>query len=176
MDDIGTFTEVLPSPAADNTVFCVGVPETAPCESIDTSTFSLTSTYGALAPVPCGGVDESRCRDDECDEEHDVAPSPAIPNTPTPATKATRRRRRKALTAPTMTTDRVNPSHPRRVSLTGSSATPLQTDGLDGSSGRTLEQVGVELGITRERVRQLETRALRELRHVAPALELYLRA
>ena len=47
--------------------------------------------------------------------------------------------------------------------------------GLDGSSGRTLEQVGVELGITRERVRQLETRALRELRHVAPALELYLR-
>jgi RNA polymerase primary sigma factor len=48
--------------------------------------------------------------------------------------------------------------------------------GLDGSSGRTLEQVGAELGITRERVRQLETRALRELRHVAPALELYLRA
>ena len=41
--------------------------------------------------------------------------------------------------------------------------------GLDGSSGRTLEQVGVELGITRERVRQLETRALRELRAVAPA-------
>jgi len=47
--------------------------------------------------------------------------------------------------------------------------------GLDGSNGRTLEQVGNELGITRERVRQLETRALRELRHVAPALELYLR-
>ena len=48
--------------------------------------------------------------------------------------------------------------------------------GFDGSSGRTLAQVGVELGITRERVRQLETRALRELRHAAPALELYLRA
>jgi len=47
--------------------------------------------------------------------------------------------------------------------------------GLDGSGGRTLEQVGVELGITRERVRQLETRALRELRHAAPGLELYLR-
>ncbi len=47
--------------------------------------------------------------------------------------------------------------------------------GLDGSGGQTLEQVGVELGITRERVRQLETRALRELRTVAPALELYLR-
>ena len=47
--------------------------------------------------------------------------------------------------------------------------------GLDGDGGRTLEQVGAELGITRERVRQLETRALRELRTVAPALELYLR-
>jgi RNA polymerase primary sigma factor len=48
--------------------------------------------------------------------------------------------------------------------------------GLEGRDPMTLEQVGVELGITRERVRQLETRALRELRHVAPSLELYLRA
>src|SRR6516165_2621372 len=48
--------------------------------------------------------------------------------------------------------------------------------GLDGESPRTLEEVGVGLGITRERVRQLESRALRELRAVAPDLELYLRA
>jgi len=47
--------------------------------------------------------------------------------------------------------------------------------GLDGQSARTLEEVGVELGITRERVRQLESRALRELRMVAPDLEHYLR-
>jgi RNA polymerase primary sigma factor len=47
--------------------------------------------------------------------------------------------------------------------------------GLDGEHPRTLEEVGNVLGITRERVRQLETRALRELRHVAPGLELYLR-
>jgi RNA polymerase primary sigma factor len=47
--------------------------------------------------------------------------------------------------------------------------------GLDGQPPRTLEDVGVELGITRERVRQLESRALRELRAVAPGLELYLR-
>ena len=48
--------------------------------------------------------------------------------------------------------------------------------GLDGSKPKTLEEVGVILGITRERVRQLETRALRELRTVAPGrLELYLR-
>jgi len=48
--------------------------------------------------------------------------------------------------------------------------------GLDGETPQTLEEVGAGLGITRERVRQLETRALRELRSVAPDLELYLRA
>jgi RNA polymerase primary sigma factor len=47
--------------------------------------------------------------------------------------------------------------------------------GLDGQTARTLEEVGAELGITRERVRQLESRALRELRMVAPDLEHYLR-
>jgi RNA polymerase primary sigma factor len=48
--------------------------------------------------------------------------------------------------------------------------------GLDGEQPQTLEEVGAGLGITRERVRQLESRALRELRMVAPDLELYLRA
>jgi len=48
--------------------------------------------------------------------------------------------------------------------------------GLDGASPQTLEEVGAGLGITRERVRQLESRALRELRIAAPDLELYLRA
>jgi RNA polymerase primary sigma factor len=46
--------------------------------------------------------------------------------------------------------------------------------GLDGQAPRTLEQVGSELGITRERVRQLESKALRELRTQAPELSLYL--
>jgi RNA polymerase primary sigma factor len=48
--------------------------------------------------------------------------------------------------------------------------------GLNGEKPQTLEQVGAGLGITRERVRQLESRALRELRAVAPDLELYLQA
>ena len=48
--------------------------------------------------------------------------------------------------------------------------------GLDGGPPKTLEEVGSELGITRERVRQLETRALRELRLAAPGLEHYLRS
>ncbi len=48
--------------------------------------------------------------------------------------------------------------------------------GLNGTPPQTLEEVGAGLGITRERVRQLESRALRELRMVAPALEFYLRS
>jgi RNA polymerase primary sigma factor len=52
----------------------------------------------------------------------------------------------------------------------------LRRFGLDGRQPQTLEEVGNDLGITRERVRQLETRALRELRAVAPGLQLYLRS
>jgi RNA polymerase primary sigma factor len=51
----------------------------------------------------------------------------------------------------------------------------IERFGLDGVRPRTLEEVGTNLGITRERVRQLEARALRELRTIAPGLELYLR-
>ena len=52
----------------------------------------------------------------------------------------------------------------------------LRRFGLDGRPPQTLEEVGNDLGITRERVRQLETRALRELRMVAPGLQVYLQA
>jgi RNA polymerase primary sigma factor len=63
--------------------------------------------------------------------------------------------------------DQLNPRMRRVLSL---------RFGLDGESPQTLEEVGTQLGITRERVRQLETRALRELRLAAPGLEHYLRA
>jgi RNA polymerase primary sigma factor len=46
--------------------------------------------------------------------------------------------------------------------------------GLSGRDPKTLEEVGERMGVTRERVRQLESRALRELRMVAPDLLLYL--
>jgi RNA polymerase primary sigma factor len=45
-----------------------------------------------------------------------------------------------------------------------------------GVRAATLEEVARELGVSRERVRQLESRALKELRTVAPELGFYLQA
>ncbi len=47
--------------------------------------------------------------------------------------------------------------------------------GLNDREPATLEQVGVEIGVTRERVRQIETRALRELESKNPGLRDFLR-
>ena len=41
--------------------------------------------------------------------------------------------------------------------------------GLDGEPARTLEEVGKEFNITRERIRQIEAKALRKLRHPSRA-------
>ena len=37
--------------------------------------------------------------------------------------------------------------------------------GLEGELSRTLEEVGLEFNVTRERIRQIEAKALRKLRH-----------
>jgi RNA polymerase primary sigma factor len=47
--------------------------------------------------------------------------------------------------------------------------------GLSDDTPQTLEQIGKKLGITRERVRQLETRALKELRATTPELSHHLK-
>jgi RNA polymerase primary sigma factor len=39
--------------------------------------------------------------------------------------------------------------------------------GLIGGHQRTLEEVGKRFGVTRERIRQIESKALRKLRHPA---------
>jgi RNA polymerase primary sigma factor len=44
--------------------------------------------------------------------------------------------------------------------------------GIDGSEPMTLEEIGAQLGITRERVRQIKEKALSRLRHVSRAKSL----
>ena len=45
--------------------------------------------------------------------------------------------------------------------------------GMDGEEEHTLEQIGQSLGLSRERVRQLEARALKKLRETQPAQRLH---
>jgi RNA polymerase primary sigma factor len=37
--------------------------------------------------------------------------------------------------------------------------------GIGGTSDRTLAEIGKELGVTRERIRQIEAKAIEKLRH-----------
>jgi RNA polymerase primary sigma factor len=46
--------------------------------------------------------------------------------------------------------------------------------GMEDGSERTLEEVGHSFGVTRERVRQIEARALRKLRHHSRSRDLKL--
>ena len=41
--------------------------------------------------------------------------------------------------------------------------------GIEDGRPRTLEEVGLEFGVTRERIRQIQTEALRKLRHPSRA-------
>ena len=57
-------------------------------------------------------------------------------------------------------------------SLTGRERRVLQLRfGLEDGRARTLEEVGKEFNVTRERIRQIEAKALRKLRHPSPLAE-----
>ena len=54
-------------------------------------------------------------------------------------------------------------------SLTGRERRVLRLRfGLEDGRARTLEEVGKEFNVTRERIRQIEAKALRKLRHPSP--------
>lgn len=55
--------------------------------------------------------------------------------------------------------------------IDGEPETSWQTPGLDSGDGMTLEEIGLEMGLTRERIRQIEWVALRKLRHNWDVLE-----
>jgi RNA polymerase primary sigma factor len=44
--------------------------------------------------------------------------------------------------------------------------------GIDDNNDRTLQEVGEKFGVTRERIRQIEAKALAKLRHPALARKL----
>ena len=51
------------------------------------------------------------------------------------------------------------------VSFTSGQPIPVSGFGLEDGRSRTLEEVGRDFGVTRERIRQIEAKALRKLRH-----------
>ena len=59
--------------------------------------------------------------------------------------------------------------------MAGASLCAAEEVAQAGVLGLQLEQVGAEIGVTRERVRQIETRALRELEAKNPGLRDFLR-
>ncbi|MBR2678411.1 MAG: sigma-70 family RNA polymerase sigma factor [Bacilli bacterium] len=61
--------------------------------------------------------------------------------------------------------DEVAMTEPNETSRERTKTILIERFGLDGKDPRTLEQLGKKFGITRERVRQIEAKGLRKMRH-----------
>ena len=61
--------------------------------------------------------------------------------------------------------DVIRHSHDGVVQQSAHMADVYKRQGLDDGRARTLEEVGREFNVTRERIRQIEAKALRKLRH-----------
>ena len=64
------------------------------------------------------------------------------------------------------TVSRRRPKSDRLLAIDKQRAVVERRFGLDGREIATLEEVGLEIGVTRERVRQIQIEALRRLRHI----------
>ena len=61
--------------------------------------------------------------------------------------------------------DEVAMTEPNETSRERTKTVLIERFGLDGKDPRTLEQLGKKFGVTRERIRQIEAKGLRKMRH-----------
>ncbi len=130
----------------------------SPTELAATTGLSLARVDALTAPLPVPVPFDLLVGDDETSTLGDLLPDP---NAVRPHDAAEAQERAAAVRAALTTT--LNPR---------AHAILVARYGLDGAPPRTLQEVGTTLGLTRERVRQIEARALRQLRD--PALRRWL--
>ncbi len=131
----------------------------SPAELAATTGLSLARVDALTAPLPVPVPFDLLVGDDETSTLGDLLPDPDALR---PDDEAEARELAAAVRAALATLE------PRACAVL------LARHGLDGAPPRTLQEIGHHLGLTRERVRQIEARALRQLRD--PALRRWLTA
>jgi len=131
----------------------------SPAELAATTGLSLARVDALTAPLPVPVPFDLLVGDDETSTLGDLLPDPDALR---PDDEAEARELAAAVRAALATLE------PRACAVL------LARHGLDGAPPRTLQEIGHHLGLTRERVRQIETKALRQLQH--PTLRRWLTA
>ncbi len=132
----------------------------SPAELAATTGLSLARVDALTAPLPTPVPFDLLVGDDETSTLGDLLPDPEALRPDDVAEAQERAAAVRAALAATL--------DPR------AHAVLVARHGLDGAPPRTLQEIGHHLGLTRERVRQIEARALRQLRD--PALRRWLTA